>query len=40
VKPVRAAITAAALDSHTDHVIWIVWYFVSCCMLVFGLLLF
>ena len=40
VKPVRAAISSVALDHDTEHVIWIVWYFVSGCMLVFGLLLF
>jgi hypothetical protein len=40
VKPTRAAIEASSLDSHTVHVIWIVWYFVSGAMLAFGMLLF
>jgi hypothetical protein len=40
VKPTRAAIAGVALDPHIVQVIWIVWYFVSGCMLVFGLLLF
>ena len=40
VVPTRAAIAASPLDSHTVHVIWIVWYFVSGAMLAFGLLLF
>jgi len=40
VKPTRVAIEASPLDSHTVHVIWIVWYFVSGAMIAFGLLLF
>jgi hypothetical protein len=40
VKPTRAALAGVALDDHTMHVIWIVWYFVSGAMLVCGLLLF
>ena len=40
VKPVRAAIVASNLPPETVRVIWMVWYFVSGCMLTFGLLLF
>ena len=40
VKPTRAALSAVALDPHTLHVIWIVWYFVSGAMLACGLILF
>ncbi|HKC51808.1 MAG TPA: hypothetical protein VKF60_13515 [Myxococcota bacterium] len=40
VKPVRAAIEASALAPDIVRVIWVVWYFVSGCMIAFGLLLF
>jgi len=40
VKPVRAAITASTLAPDIVRVIWIVWYFVSGCMVAFGTLLF
>ena len=40
VRPVRAAIAASALAPDVVRVIWIVWYFVSGCMLSFGILLF
>ena len=40
VKPVRAAIAASTLPPETVRVLWLVWYFVSGCMLAFGLLLF
>lgn len=40
IKPVRAAIDASTLAPDIVVPIWIVWYFVSGCMLVFGLLLF
>jgi hypothetical protein len=40
VKPVRAAIAASTLAPDVVRVIWIVWYFVSGCMLSFGVLLF
>lgn len=40
VKPVRAAIAVSNLTPETVRVIWMVWYFVSGCMLTFGLLLF
>lgn len=40
VKPVRAAIAASTLAPEIVRVIWIVWYFVSGCMVVFGALLF
>jgi hypothetical protein len=40
VKPVRAAIAVSSLPPETVRVIWMVWYFVSGCMLTFGLLLF
>src|SRR5262245_57401943 len=40
VKPVRAAIAASTLPLDVVRVIWIVWYFVSGCMVVFGALLF
>jgi hypothetical protein len=40
VKPVREAIAASTLAPDIVRPIWIVWYFVSGCMVVFGLLLF
>jgi hypothetical protein len=40
VKPVRAAIEASTLAPEIVRVLWIVWYFVSGCMLVFGAILF
>jgi hypothetical protein len=40
VKPTRAAIEAATLAPNIIRTLWIVWYFVSGCMLVFGVLLF
>jgi len=40
VKPVQAAIAASALPADVVRVIWIVWYFVSGCMVAFGTLLF
>lgn len=40
VKPVRAAIAASTLAPDIVRVIWIVWYFVSGCMVAFGALLF
>lgn len=40
IKPVQAAIAASALAPDIARVIWIVWYFVSGCMVVFGVLLF
>jgi hypothetical protein len=40
IKPVEAAITATTLAPDIVRVIWIVWYFVSGCMLTFGALLF
>lgn len=40
VKPVRAAIAASTLGPDVVRVIWLVWYFVSGSMLVFGALLF
>jgi hypothetical protein len=39
VKPVAAAVTASTLPADIVAVIWIVWYFVSGCMLTFGGLL-
>jgi hypothetical protein len=39
VEPVRAAIAASTLPPDVVRVIWIVWYFVSGCMVVFGTLL-
>lgn len=36
VKPVRAALGAVPLPADIREAIWIVWYFVSGCMLVFG----
>ena len=36
VKPVRAALAAVTLPADIREVIWIVWYFVSGCMLVSG----
>jgi hypothetical protein len=40
IKPIRAAIEASTLAPDVVRVIWIVWYFVSGCMLTFGILLF
>ena len=40
VKPVAAAVAASTLPADIARVIWIVWYFVSGCMLTFGALLF
>jgi len=40
VKPVREAIAASTLAPDVADAIWIVWYFVSGCMLTFGILLF
>jgi hypothetical protein len=40
IKPVRAAIEASTLPPDIVGVIWIVWYFVSGCMVAFGALLF
>jgi hypothetical protein len=40
IKPVRAAIEASTLAPDVVRVIWIVWYFVSGCMVSFGVLLF
>ena len=40
IQPVRAAIAASALAPDIVRVIWIVWYFVSGCMVTFGILLF
>lgn len=40
VKPVRAAIEASTLPPDIVGVIWMVWYFVSGCMVAFGALLF
>ena len=40
IKPVRAAIVASSLAPDVVRVIWIVWFFVSGCMLSFGILLF
>lgn len=40
VRPVRAAIAASTLAPEIVRVIWIVWYFVSGCMLAFGAILF
>jgi hypothetical protein len=39
VKPVRAALSTVALPADIREVIWIVWYFCSGCMLVFGALI-
>ena len=39
-QPIRAAIEASALAPDVVRVIWIVWYFVSGCMVTFGILLF
>lgn len=36
VKPVRAALAAVTIPTDIREVIWIVWYFVSGCMLLFG----
>ena len=36
VQPVRAALAAVSLPADIREVIWIVWYFVSGCMLLFG----
>jgi hypothetical protein len=36
VRPVRAALAAVTLPADIREVIWIVWYFVSGCMLFFG----
>lgn len=40
IKPVEAAIAATTLPPDIVRVIWIVWYFVSGCMVIFGGLLF
>jgi hypothetical protein len=40
VKPIRAAIAGSTLTPDVARVIWIVWYFVSGCMVSFGILLF
>jgi len=40
VQPVRAAVAASTLAPDVVRVIWIVWYFVSGCMVAFGTLLF
>jgi len=40
IKPVQAAIEASTLARDVVRVIWIVWYFVSGCMVTFGVLLF
>jgi hypothetical protein len=40
VRPVRAAIEASTLPDDVVRVIWIVWYWVSGCMVVLGALLF
>jgi hypothetical protein len=40
IKPVEAAIAATTLPPDIVRVIWIVWYFVSGCMVIFGALLF
>jgi hypothetical protein len=40
IRPVRAAIAASTVPADVVRVIWIVWYFVSGCMVVFGVLLF
>jgi len=40
IKPVRATIEASTLPPDIVGVIWIVWYFVSGCMVAFGALLF
>jgi len=40
VKPVAAAVAASTLPADIVGVIWIVWYFVSGCMVTFGALLF
>ena len=40
VRPVRAAIEASTLPPDIVRVLWIVWYFVSGCMIAFGALLF
>jgi hypothetical protein len=40
VKPVAAAVAASTLPADIVGVIWIVWYFVSGTMAVFGVLLF
>ena len=39
VQPVRAAVAASTLAPDVVRVIWIVWYFVSGCMVAFGALL-
>ena len=39
VKPVATAVAASTLPANIVAVIWIVWYFVSACMLTFGGLL-
>ena len=39
IKPVRAAIDASTLAPDIVRVIWLVWYFVSGCMVAFGALL-
>ena len=40
VKPVRAALEAVTLPPDIMRVLWIVWYWVSGTMVIFGLLLF
>jgi len=40
IKPVEAAIAATTLPPDIVRVIWIVWYFASGCMVIFGALLF
>jgi hypothetical protein len=40
IRPVEAAVAASTLAPDVVRVIWIVWYFVSGCMLSFGILLF
>ena len=37
-KALDAGLTGLALDSHTEKLIYLVWYFCGGCMLVFGLL--
>lgn len=37
-KTLDAGLAPLALDSHTQHLIYLVWYFCGGCMLVFGLL--
>jgi hypothetical protein len=40
IKPIRTAVAASTLAPDVVRVIWIIWYFVSGCMLSFGILLF